>query len=67
MRNNSYEDKVALVTGASRGIGRATALALANAGTRVIIHYGRIGVLASLNRPVPLFLLIGLHSVDRPK
>jgi len=38
---NQAEDRVALVTGASRGIGRATALALANAGTRVIIHYGR--------------------------
>lgn len=35
------ETKTALVTGASRGIGRATALALANAGARVIIHYGR--------------------------
>jgi NAD(P)-dependent dehydrogenase (short-subunit alcohol dehydrogenase family) len=34
-------NKVALVTGASRGIGRATAQALANAGARVIIHYGR--------------------------
>jgi 3-oxoacyl-[acyl-carrier protein] reductase len=37
---NTYK-KIALVTGASRGIGRATALALANAGVRVIIHYGR--------------------------
>ena len=35
------ETKTALVTGASRGIGRATALALARAGARVIIHYGR--------------------------
>jgi 3-oxoacyl-[acyl-carrier protein] reductase len=35
------ETKTALVTGASRGIGRATALALANAGVRVIVHYGR--------------------------
>lgn len=34
-------NKTALVTGASRGIGRATALALAAAGARVIIHYGR--------------------------
>jgi 3-oxoacyl-[acyl-carrier protein] reductase len=33
--------KVALVTGASGGIGRAIALALAKAGTRIIIHYGR--------------------------
>src|SRR5580704_17732056 len=33
--------KTALITGASRGIGRATALALANAGARVIVHYGR--------------------------
>jgi 3-oxoacyl-[acyl-carrier protein] reductase len=34
-------DKTALVTGASRGIGRATALALAETGVRVIVHYGR--------------------------
>jgi 3-oxoacyl-[acyl-carrier protein] reductase len=34
-------NKIALVTGASRGMGRATALALAAAGARVIIHYGR--------------------------
>jgi 3-oxoacyl-[acyl-carrier protein] reductase len=33
--------KTALVTGASRGIGRATAVALAEAGARIVIHYGR--------------------------
>lgn len=33
--------KTALVTGASRGIGRASALALAQAGAQVLIHYGR--------------------------
>jgi NAD(P)-dependent dehydrogenase (short-subunit alcohol dehydrogenase family) len=34
-------NKTALVTGASRGIGRATALALAAADARVVVHYGR--------------------------
>jgi 3-oxoacyl-[acyl-carrier protein] reductase len=33
--------KTALVTGASRGIGRATASALADAGAQVLVHYGR--------------------------
>jgi NAD(P)-dependent dehydrogenase (short-subunit alcohol dehydrogenase family) len=33
--------KTALVTGASRGIGRASALALAGAGAQVLVHYGR--------------------------
>jgi len=33
--------KTALVTGASRGMGRASALALAAAGAQVVVHYGR--------------------------
>jgi NAD(P)-dependent dehydrogenase (short-subunit alcohol dehydrogenase family) len=33
-------NKTALVTGASKGIGRATALALAEANARVLVHYG---------------------------
>jgi 3-oxoacyl-[acyl-carrier protein] reductase len=33
--------KTALVTGASRGIGRATAAAFAEAGAHVLVHYGR--------------------------
>jgi 3-oxoacyl-[acyl-carrier protein] reductase len=33
--------KTALVTGASRGMGRASAVALAAAGAQVLVHYGR--------------------------
>ena len=33
--------KTALVTGASRGIGRVSALALGKAGAQVLVHYGR--------------------------
>jgi 3-oxoacyl-[acyl-carrier protein] reductase len=36
---NSLSGKTALVTGASRGIGRATALVLAKAGAQVLVHY----------------------------
>ena len=37
---NNLSGKTALVTGASRGIGRASALALARAGAQVLVHYG---------------------------
>ena len=37
----SLSGKTALVTGASRGIGLATAIALAEAGAHVLVHYGR--------------------------
>jgi len=37
----SSNGKTALVTGASRGIGRAAAIALAAAGARTLVHYGR--------------------------
>src|SRR5437870_9872509 len=36
----SLTNKTALVTGASRGIGRATASALADAGAHLLVHYG---------------------------
>ena len=36
---NKLNGKTALVTGASRGIGRASALALAQAGAQVLVHY----------------------------
>ena len=44
----SLKDKVALVTGASQGIGRATALALAEAGAKVAIAARNTEKLASL-------------------
>jgi len=37
---HTSSQKIALVTGASRGIGRATALALGREGARVLVHYG---------------------------
>ena len=37
----AHYNENALVTGASRGIGRATAAALARAGAHVLVHYGR--------------------------
>ena len=37
----TLQNKIALVTGASKGIGRATAAALAEAGAHVLVHYGR--------------------------
>ena len=40
MSTLSVSGKTALVTGASRGIGRACALALARAGAQVLVHYG---------------------------
>src|SRR6202140_4597401 len=37
----TLQNKTALVPGASRGIGRATAAALARDGARVLVHFGR--------------------------
>jgi 3-oxoacyl-[acyl-carrier protein] reductase len=38
---NKLQDRTALVTGASRGMGRASALALAAQGAYVVVHYGQ--------------------------
>jgi 3-oxoacyl-[acyl-carrier protein] reductase len=37
----TLQNKTALVTGASRGLGRATAKALAEAGAHLLVHFGR--------------------------
>ena len=37
----NLRDKTAIVTGASRGIGKATALALAEVGAKVVVNYAR--------------------------
>ena len=50
----SLTNKTALVTGASRGIGRATASALANAGAHVLVHYGHSRRMRNLSWPHPL-------------
>lgn len=41
MSKNSLKDKIALVTGAAKRLGRATALALAREGVNIMVHYNR--------------------------
>src|SRR5438067_1232171 len=51
----TLQGKTALVTCASRGIGRATALALSDAGAHVLVHYGHSAQEAES-------LVAGIHS-----
>jgi 3-oxoacyl-[acyl-carrier protein] reductase len=57
-------DKTALVTGASRGIGGASALALGKAGAQVLVHYGRAASEADavVNQTGDLVRLIDRHK-----
>ena len=50
MKDPGLTNKTALVTGASRGIGRAIALAFAEAGAQVLVHYGRSAQEARVSR-----------------
>src|ERR1700680_637563 len=52
--NKPLDGKIALVTGASRGIGRATALKLPNAGAHVDAAAGTTGGLEKLDNEIKL-------------
>lgn len=47
MKQDFLKGKVALVTGASRGIGRGIALALAECGADIVVHYARKASMAN--------------------
>jgi len=53
--NKPFKDRVALVTGASRGIGRAVALELARQGAHVVIVARTVGALEELDDEIRAF------------
>jgi NAD(P)-dependent dehydrogenase (short-subunit alcohol dehydrogenase family) len=55
MSNLPLKDRVALVTGASRGIGRAVALGLAQAGAHVVITSRSLAALETLDDEIQAF------------
>lgn len=57
-------DKVAIVTGASRGIGRATALALASEGANVVVNYASSQ--ASADKVVAEITAMGSQAIALP-
>jgi NADP-dependent 3-hydroxy acid dehydrogenase YdfG len=64
--NDTLEGKVVLVTGASSGIGQATALALSKAGARVAVGARRTDRLKSLAQDAPgEMLVLELDVTDR--
>jgi NAD(P)-dependent dehydrogenase (short-subunit alcohol dehydrogenase family) len=58
---NLFQGKTAIVTGASRGVGRATALRLAESGANVVVNY--LSAEDKANNVVALCEEIGVQAI----